>query len=131
MVVSKPALSTPKRDCGTSHRLTSLHDHGPVVDAVVVGSVVVGSVVGVVVGGGGGAGAVVLGDGFLFVAAGPVVAVVVGGVVAGVACVDVVPRGRVDVASARVGTAGGEECVAATMTAATSPLPRRAIPANA
>ena len=93
----------------------------------------VGVVVVTVVGGGGGAaaGVVVAGGGFSFVVVGPVVAVVVGGMDTGTVGVEIVRCGRVDVASARVGTAGADESEPAIMTAAKSPPATRTIPANA
>ena len=94
---------------------------------MVVGAVMVGVVVvTVVVGGGGGAGvAVVAGGESPFVVVGPVVAVVLEGMDAGTADVDVVRCDRVDVASPWVGTAGADECEPAMMTAVKSPPARR------
>jgi len=98
----------------------------------VVGAVVVGGVVVVgVAGGGGGAGVVVAGGESPFVVVGPVVAVVLEGMDAGTADVDVETCDRVDVASPRVGTAGADECEPAMMTAARSPPAARNVPASA
>src|SRR5207244_9879151 len=106
-------------------------DHGPVVAAVVVGTVIDGVVVMTVVGAGGsGAGVVVVAGGFLFVVVGPVVALVVGGIDAGAVDVEVVRRDRVAVALARVGTAGADVCEPAMMTGARSPAARRPTAAN-
>ena len=74
-----------------------------------------------VVGGGrAGAGVLVVG-GFLFVVVRLVVALVVGGIDAGIVDVEDVRCDRVDVAPARVGTAGADECEPAMMTAVKSP----------
>ena len=89
---------------------------------------IVGVVVVTVVDGGGGApGVVVVGGGFPFVVVGPVVAAVDTRTVG----VDVVRCRRVDVASARVGTAGADECEPAMTTAAKSPPATSSVPARA